>query len=388
MRDKTLFLHFILAGPNCFTGAECSSFVGDQSAPVNKLAAFVRRKEGAEMRTFLNAARKAVKYENGIGRVGALVIALVAITVGAGVLFVMLLTDGDDSATTTEAATTTAATTTVADDLNLAARVSALEQKDIGFEARLSAIEAALPVLQARFDELGCACLADAELMAQFVVVVEAAAGTPYEGQAVALSLALDECKRLTVTSSSLVTTTTAAPTTTNGGGGPTTTAVQRKYQCNDGIDNDSDGLVDFGSHRRNDPGCSSPTDDNEFNRVTPSTTTTTTQATTTTAETTTTQPATNEQPVADAGSDATYYVADDGGSVQVALNGSASYDNDGNVVSYNWTGVPDPSNVQGPTLTLGRGVYTFCLVVTDDDGATSTNSACVTITVKRQSGG
>ena len=251
------------------------------------------------MRTFLNAARKAVKYENGIGRVGALVIALVAITVGAGVLFVMLLTDGDDSATTTEAATTTAATTTVADDLNLAARVSALEQKDIGFEARLSAIEAALPVLQARFDELGCACLADAELMAQFVVVVEAAAGTPYEGQAVALSLALDECKRLTVTSSSLVTTTTATPTTTNGGGGPTTTAVQRKYQCNDGIDNDSDGLVDFGSHRRNDPGCSSPTDDNEFNRVTPTTTTTTTVATTTTQATTTTTTAATTTTVA-----------------------------------------------------------------------------------------
>ena len=351
------------------------------------LAAFVRRKEGAEMRTFLNAARKAVNDERGAvsSRVVLVTIGITLVVfVVIAVLFMWAPWDrygGDDTPDTT---TTAATTTTVVDDGRLEAleaRVSTLEDGHADHEARLTALEGAVTELKSLYDEFECACLADAELMAQFEIVAVAAVGTEYEGQMVALTLELDACKRLTVTSSSLGTTTTAAPTTTQGNGGPPTTQVQKR-QCNDGIDNDGDGLIDFGSHRRNDPGCSSPTDDNEFNRVTPSVTTTTT------AETTTTQPATNEQPVADAGSDVTYYVADGGGSVQVALNGSASYDNDGNVVSYNWTGVPDPSNVQGPTLTLGRGVYTFCLVVTDDDGATSTNSACVTITVKRQSGG
>lgn len=37
-------------------------------------------------------------------------------------------------------------------------------------------------------------------------------------------------------------------------------------YQCSDGIDNDGDGLIDYG----NDPGCSSSTDDNEYNASPP----------------------------------------------------------------------------------------------------------------------
>jgi len=37
---------------------------------------------------------------------------------------------------------------------------------------------------------------------------------------------------------------------------------VTTRYQCNDGIDNDSDGYFDY----PNDPGCSSPTDDSEYN--------------------------------------------------------------------------------------------------------------------------
>lgn len=35
---------------------------------------------------------------------------------------------------------------------------------------------------------------------------------------------------------------------------------AQTKAQCNDGIDNDSDGLIDL-----NDPGCSGPNDKNEI---------------------------------------------------------------------------------------------------------------------------
>ncbi len=38
--------------------------------------------------------------------------------------------------------------------------------------------------------------------------------------------------------------------------------------QCNDGIDNDGDGKIDFGTGPNNDPGCSSPSDNNELDAV------------------------------------------------------------------------------------------------------------------------
>ncbi len=41
-------------------------------------------------------------------------------------------------------------------------------------------------------------------------------------------------------------------------------TAAPVEAQCNDGVDNDSDGLVDFGAAPTNDPGCSSETDNTE----------------------------------------------------------------------------------------------------------------------------
>ncbi len=40
---------------------------------------------------------------------------------------------------------------------------------------------------------------------------------------------------------------------------------VQQNYQCNDGIDNDGDGRIDY----PNDPGCSSPTDNDEYDQTT-----------------------------------------------------------------------------------------------------------------------
>ncbi len=65
----------------------------------------------------------------------------------------------------------------------------------------------------------------------------------------------------LTVDTLSVVT--NPAPPTSNGGtvGVPVT-------QCSDGVDNDSDGLVDY----PNDPGCASPNDDNEDNVAVPPT--------------------------------------------------------------------------------------------------------------------
>ncbi|MCC7436847.1 hypothetical protein IT402_03185 [Candidatus Nomurabacteria bacterium] len=41
-------------------------------------------------------------------------------------------------------------------------------------------------------------------------------------------------------------------------------TIVVQNYQCNDGIDNDGDGYIDY----PNDPGCSSPTDNDEYNQT------------------------------------------------------------------------------------------------------------------------
>ena len=57
---------------------------------------------------------------------------------------------------------------------------------------------------------------------------------------------------------------------------------------------------------------------------------------------------------------------------VEVTLDGSASHDIDGTIVSYEWTGTPDPTDVASPTVTLGAGEHVFSLVVTDDDGAVS----------------
>ena len=93
-----------------------------------------------------------------------------------------------------------------------------------------------------------------------------------------------------------------------------------------------------------------------------------------------------NTPPVADAGPDALYTITpvmDEKALnfVEVTLDGSASYDIDGSIASYTWTGTPDPADAQQPTLNLTAGVYTFTLVVTDDMGADSAADT-VTITV------
>ena len=58
--------------------------------------------------------------------------------------------------------------------------------------------------------------------------------------------------------------------------------------------------------------------------------------------------------------------------SIAVTLNGSGSSDPNGTIATYNWTGTPDPANTVSPTVTLAAGSYTFSLVVTDNQGATS----------------
>ncbi len=48
---------------------------------------------------------------------------------------------------------------------------------------------------------------------------------------------------------------------------------------------------------------------------------------------------------------------------------------------SYTWTGSPNPADAVSPTVNSRRGTYTFNLVVTDDDGASSAADS-VSITV------
>jgi hypothetical protein len=90
-----------------------------------------------------------------------------------------------------------------------------------------------------------------------------------------------------------------------------------------------------------------------------------------------------NQPPAADAGPDATYTLELSQPTMEVALDGSGSTDIDGTIVAYTWSGTPDPNDVVNPTVTLSAGVYTFALVVTDNDDATS-DPDTVTITVNK----
>lgn len=77
-----------------------------------------------------------------------------------------------------------------------------------------------------------------------------------------------------------------------------------------------------------------------------------------------------NGAPVADAGTD--IEVEAENGMATVTLDGTASADPSKSIVSFVWTGSPDPDDVASPTLTLSLGEYVFTLVVMDDQGATS----------------
>jgi hypothetical protein len=79
-----------------------------------------------------------------------------------------------------------------------------------------------------------------------------------------------------------------------------------------------------------------------------------------------------NTPPVADAGPDRQVSIAVGQSSIDVTLDGSASFDSDGTIASYAWTGTLDPADVETPTVNLGAGQYTFVLTVTDNDGAVS----------------
>lgn len=85
-------------------------------------------------------------------------------------------------------------------------------------------------------------------------------------------------------------------------------------------------------------------------------------------------------KPIADAGTDQTL-TADGSGFATVTLDGSASFDPDGEIVSYVWT-LDDVEIATGvnPQVTLSVGIHTITLTVTDDDGLTDSDEVTITI--------
>ncbi|MCP4853691.1 MAG: hypothetical protein GY903_04270 [Fuerstiella sp.] len=87
-----------------------------------------------------------------------------------------------------------------------------------------------------------------------------------------------------------------------------------------------------------------------------------------------------NQAPTADAGADQTVTDGDDSGSETVTLNGSGS-DSDGTIVAYEWK---EGAAIFGTTAsispTLDVGTHTLTLTVTDNGGATASDTVVVTV--------
>jgi subtilisin family serine protease len=90
---------------------------------------------------------------------------------------------------------------------------------------------------------------------------------------------------------------------------------------------------------------------------------------------------AVNVPPIADAGPDRTVTDGNADGTEVITLNGSASSDPDGSIVSYAWReGSTLLASVASPTLSFAVGTHTLALQVTDNLGATATDTMVVTV--------
>jgi len=87
-----------------------------------------------------------------------------------------------------------------------------------------------------------------------------------------------------------------------------------------------------------------------------------------------------NLAPTADAGLDQVIVLPEGQTTAQVRLDGSRSIDPDGTIVSYIWTGTPDPEDMATPTVTLSQGIFEFNLEVRDQLGASSRDKVSVTV--------
>lgn len=88
-----------------------------------------------------------------------------------------------------------------------------------------------------------------------------------------------------------------------------------------------------------------------------------------------------NQSPSSSAGLDQTFADNDNSGSESVTLDGSASTDSDGTIVSYMWTeNEVEIATGATPTVDLAVGTHTITLTVTDDDGLTATDEVVITV--------
>ena len=89
-----------------------------------------------------------------------------------------------------------------------------------------------------------------------------------------------------------------------------------------------------------------------------------------------------NALPVADAGADQTVMAANTNNAAQVTLDGTGSTDTDGTIVSYAWSANGGEFATEAtPTYVFGVGTTEVTLTVTDDDGATATDTVSITVT-------
>jgi thermitase len=94
----------------------------------------------------------------------------------------------------------------------------------------------------------------------------------------------------------------------------------------------------------------------------------------------------TNLPPDAEAGTDQTVTDSDRDGTERVTLDGSASSDLDGSIVSYAWREGSTSIGVGAtPAVLLSIGVHTLTLEVTDDDGDSATDNVVVTVNPANQ---
>lgn len=87
-----------------------------------------------------------------------------------------------------------------------------------------------------------------------------------------------------------------------------------------------------------------------------------------------------NLPPVANAGPDQIFVLPAGQTTIDVQLDAGASYDSDGRVSSYLWTGNPDPEDVVKPIVSLKQGIHDFTLQVIDDKGTSSSDHIKVTV--------
>jgi len=88
-----------------------------------------------------------------------------------------------------------------------------------------------------------------------------------------------------------------------------------------------------------------------------------------------------NLPPVADAGPDQTVTDTNNDGTENVTLNGSGSSDHDGTIASYTWKEAGATIAVGAtPSVWLAVGTHTITLEVTDDGGATASDTVVITV--------